>query len=290
MIKYLIQLHFAVFLAGFTGVFGRLISYDAFTLVLLRFTVAAVAVVAYVYFTKRLVYFDLKSKLKTMFVGGLLCLHFIFFYLSIKLSNISIGTITIAATCFFTTAFEPIILKTRFKPTNLIYGLIIIAGLLLIFNFDTKFRLGIIIGFISAMFSSLYSIYNKKFTPTLDPYTCINYEMFGGLLVSAICYPICRMKGAADEFYFNSHNIFYLFALGSVFTVYLYLLVIKLSSKLSAFTINLTFNLEPVYAIIIAMLFFGEAKEVNLSFYIGVVLVALSVFLQNRKVKKNESS
>ena len=67
-------------------------------------------------------------------------------------------------------------------------------------------------------------------------------------------------------------------------------MVIKLSSKLSAFTINLTFNLEPVYAIIIAMLFFGEAKEVNLSFYIGVVLVALSVFLQNRKVNKNENS
>lgn len=285
MWKLFLQLHFAVLLAGFTGVFGRLISYDAFTLVFFRFLFATVIVFMYVSYTRKLVAFNFRQKLRICFVGSLLAIHLILFYLSIKLSNVSIGTITIAATCFFTTALEPLIIKTPFKKQNLLYGFIIVLGLLLIFNFDTKFRFGIAIGFVSALFSSLFSIYNKKFTHSLDAYTCISYEMLGGFILTLLVMPMVLLCENNYSFEFNNLDMFYLFALASVFTVYLYLLVIKLSSKLSAFTINLTFNLEPIYAIFYAMLIFNESSELHSSFYAGMALVILSVVLQNRKEK-----
>ena len=164
MLKVILILHFAVFLSGFTGVFGRLITYDAFVLVYIRFIIAGLAAYAFVKITHKLVKVSFKDKLRFMFTGALLTLHLIFFYLSIKLSNVSIGTITLASASFFTAILEPRITGAKFKKKNLLFSLLNILGLLLIFNLDTKYQLGIAVGMVGALLSSLYALFNGRYS------------------------------------------------------------------------------------------------------------------------------
>lgn len=289
MLQLFIKLHFAVFLAGFTGVFGRLITYDAFILVFIRFSIAA----TFIYFVLKAMHklkkFPVRHKIHGIITGAILATHLVLFYLSIKLSNISIGTVTLAITGFFTAILEPLILRCRFDKSNFIYTLLAVLGLFLIFNFDTKFRLGIAVGIASSLFSSLFAVYNKKFSYRKDPYTFVNYEMLGGFLFMLLCAVPYIAIYNEEQIEFRGLDIFYLVLLSTVFTVFLYLLVVQLSEKLSAFTISLTFNLEPVYSILIAMILFNENMELNFSFYLGVALMLVSVFLQNRKIKNHMS-
>lgn len=289
MLQLFIKLHFAVFLAGFTGVFGRLITYDAFILVFIRFSIAA----TFIYFVLKAMHklkkFTVRDKIHGIITGAILATHLVLFYLSIKLSNISIGTVTLAITGFFTAILEPLILRCRFDKSNFIYTLLAVLGLFLIFNFDTKFRLGIAVGIASSLFSSLFAVYNKKFSYRKDPYTFVNYEMLGGFLFMLLCAVPYIAIYNEEQIEFRGLDIFYLVLLSTVFTVFLYLLVVQLSEKLSAFTISLTFNLEPVYSILIAMILFNENMELNFSFYLGVALMLVSVFLQNRKIKNHMS-
>lgn len=289
MLQLFIKLHFAVFLAGFTGVFGRLITYDAFILVFIRFSIAA----TFIYFVLKAMHklkkLTVRHKIHGIITGAILATHLVLFYLSIKLSNISIGTVTLAITGFFTAILEPLILRCRFDKSNFIYTLLAVLGLFLIFNFDTKFRLGIAVGIASSLFSSLFAVYNKKFSYRKDPYTFVNYEMLGGFLFMLLCAVPYIAIYNEEQIEFRGLDIFYLVLLSTVFTVFLYLLVVQLSEKLSAFTISLTFNLEPVYSILIAMILFNENMELNFSFYLGVALMLVSVFLQNRKIKNHMS-
>ncbi|MGN0902163.1 MAG: DMT family transporter, partial [Succinivibrio sp.] len=243
MWKTLLGLHFAVLLAGFTGVFGRLISYDAFILVFIRFLLAFTTMFLLVSLTGKLKYFSPKMKLQSTFVGFLLCLHLVFFYISIKESNVSIGTITISSTSFFTALLEPKLLKTRFNPYNLCFSFIICIGLFLIFNFDTRYRFGIFMGIISAFMASVFQIYNKKYSASRDPYTACTWEMAGGFLGIALIAPFYLMINGLGGYSFILKDWIYLFLLATVFTVLLYLMAIELSRKVSAFTFSLTFNL-----------------------------------------------
>lgn len=280
-----LKLHLAVFIAGGTGLFGRLISYDAFMLVYIRFLMAFALIVLYVVVCKKLVAFNLRSIIQNSISGILLCIHLILFYLSIKTANVSIGTITLAATSFFTALLEPKLTGTKFNPKNLIFSMLIITGLFLIFSFDIKFRLGIILGIASALFSSLFSICNKRFSHGKDPYTCLTCQMGGGFFILCLMMPVYAATTGFESFVFNLKDFAYLFLLASVFTVGLYLLIVQLMSKISAFTLNLTLNLEPVYAILMAILIFNENRELNFSFYIGLVLVFMSVLLQNMRMR-----
>lgn len=285
MWKVFLKLHLAVFIAGFTGVFGRLISYDAFVLVFIRFAIATLCAYAFLKIFGKLKAVSFRSRLQGIYVGAMLAVHLIFFYLSIKLSNVSIGTVTLASSSFFTSLLEPKILNRNFDKTSLIYASLNLIGLLFIFNFDTKFRLGITVGIISAFLAALFNVYNKKFSYGKDAYTFINYEMLGGFILVLVLAPVYLCVHGASSLYFNLTDLVYLFLLATVFTVLLYLMVVQLAPKVSAFTMMLTFNLEPVYAIIIAMILFNEANEVNFSFYTGVALMICSVIFQNIRSK-----
>lgn len=254
MWKVFLKLHLAVLIAGFTGVFGRLISYDAFVLVFIRFSIAALSAYVILKVFRKIKAISFRSRLQGLFVGALLAFHLIFFYLSIKLSNVSIGTVTLASSSFFTSLLEPKLLNKRFDKTSLIYASLNLIGLLLIFNFDTKFRLGISVGIISAFLAALFTVCNKKFSYGKDPYTFINYEMLGGFLLVLALSPVYLLGYGTASIYFDLKDLIYLFLLATVFTVLLYLMVVQLASKVSAFTLMLTFNLEPVYAIIILSL------------------------------------
>ena len=283
-----LKLHIAVLIAGSTGLFGKLITLSEFPLSMYRVGFAAIMFWAFMALTGKVHRLPLRHILKMAGVGLLLALHWVFFYGSIKYSNISIGVVCFSLVGFFTALFEPIILKRRLSFRELLFSLLTVLGILLIFHFDSRYRFGIILGIISSALNSLFTISNKMTSSSTrhSASTILLYAMTGGALGMVILLPFFIGAFPAERLQPTMPDFLWLLLLSSVSTLLLYLLQIQTLKVISAFTVNLTFNLEPIYSIIMAMLFFGEAKQLNASFYAGLFLIFLSVALQTLAVAR----
>lgn len=286
--SYLI-LHIAVLLAGFTGVFGKLISLSEIPLVWYRVLFSAM----FLFLSLKIFKIEkLKSSKEAFNIGKnglLITIHWIFFYASIKYSNISIGVVCYCLTSFFTAIFEPLLNKTKYKFVQLFLSALTLFGISLIFHFDASYQIGIILGIISSAFAALYTIYNERLVQKYDSQVINYYQMLAGTLGLTILLPFYYYFFPNEQLIPNLKDTFYLILLALICTVGLYVLFAESLKKLSAFTVNLSFNLEPIYAIIIAFIFFDEGREVNTSFYFGLAFVIISVILQSiisRKKKK----
>lgn len=277
--SYLI-LHIAVILAGFTGIFGKLISLNEVALVWYRVLFSTLILLLGFKILKIKRLDSLKDKIVIVQVGSLLMLHWIFFYASIKYANVSVGVICYCLTSFFTAIFAPIINKKRFNYEQLFLSLLTIVGISLIFHFDASYQLGIILGVISSSFSALYTIYNERIVLKYDSKIINYYQLGGGTILLGILMPFYYLIFPQLVYIPSLTDIVYLILFSIFCTIGLYILFAEALKNLSAFTVNLTFNLEPIYAIGLAFLIFDEAKEVNASFYWGLALVLLSVVLQ----------
>ncbi len=280
MKKSYLVLHAAVLLAGFTGVFGKLITLNQIPLVWFRVLLSTLIlfVVLKLFKIERLK--STKDILKIARVGLLITIHWIFFYGSIKFSNISIGVVCYCLTSFFTAVLEPVINKKRFSAAQLMLSMLTLIGISLIFHFDSSYQLGIILGVISAIFAALYTIYNERLVKQYDSKLLNYYQMLSGTVVLGLALPIFYYFFPEERFIPSVADGIYLILLALFCTVGLYVLFAESLKKLSAFTVNLSFNLEPIYSIIIAFLFFNEGKQVNASFYFGLAFVLISVLLQ----------
>lgn len=277
--SYLI-LHIAVILAGFTGIFGKLISLNEVALVWYRVLFSTLILLLGFKILKVRRLDSLKDKIVIVQVGSLLMLHWIFFYASIKYANVSVGVICYCLTSFFTAIFAPIINKRRFNYEQLFLSLLTIVGISLIFHFDASYQLGIILGVISSSFSALYTIYNERIVLKYDSKMINYYQLGGGTILLGILMPFYYLIFPQLVYIPSLTDVVYLILFSIFCTIGLYILFAEALKNLSAFTVNLTFNLEPIYAIGLAFLIFDEAKEVNASFYWGLALVLLSVVLQ----------
>lgn len=277
--SYLI-LHIAVILAGFTGIFGKLISLNEVALVWYRVLFSTLILLLGFKILKIKRLDSLKDKIVIVQVGSLLMLHWIFFYASIKYANVSVGVICYCLTSFFTAIFAPIINKRRFNYEQLFLSLLTIVGISLIFHFDASYQLGIILGVISSSFSALYTIYNERIVLKYDSKIINYYQLGGGTILLGILMPFYYLIFPQLVYIPSLTDVVYLILFSIFCTIGLYILFAEALKNLSAFTVNLTFNLEPIYAIGLAFLIFDEAKEVNASFYWGLALVLLSVVLQ----------
>lgn len=282
-----LKLHLAVLIGSATGLFGKLISMHALPLSFWRTAIAAMAIAVILFFRKSLHKVSLKDFLKMALAGGFIALHWVFFYASIKASNISIGVICYSLLGFFTAFLEPIINRKRFSFRDFFYSLLTVAGILLIFQLDTKFRLGIILGVISTFLASFYSIISKRLDAQkiCPSSSLLMYELIAG---TAVLLVVCLGYGHRHpEIPFipdNLTDITMLFLLALVCTAFMYFLILQVLKDVSAFTVGLAYNLEPVYSIIFAILFFGESKELGFAFYSGLTLIILSVGLQTLDV------
>lgn len=286
--SYLI-LHIAVLLAGFTGVFGKLISLSEIPLVWYRVLFSTI----FLFLSLKIFKIEKLKSSKEAFnigkIGLLITIHWIFFYASIKYSNISIGVVCYCLTSFFTAIFEPLLNKTKYKFIQLFLSALTLFGISLIFHFDASYQIGIILGIISSAFAALYTIYNERLVQKYDSQVINYYQMLSGTLGLTVLLPFYYYLFPNEQFIPNLKDSFYLILLALLCTVGLYVLFAESLKKLSAFTVNLSFNLEPIYAIIIAFLFFDEGRKVNISFYFGLAFVIISVILQSvisRKKKK----
>ena len=256
--KTLFLLHTAVFLAGWTGIFGRLITLGGLPLVWYRMMVSVATLGLVLAFARRLHRLSWKAFGLIAACGCVLSLHWVAFYASIQASNVSIGVACIATSCFFTTLLDPLINRKRVSWTEVLISFIAIAGVLLIFSLDV--RVARVTGEDSA--------------------TMLLYELIGGVILLSALVPFLP---AADIVPVRG-DILWLLLLGSVFTIIPFLFQLIAFRTLSAFTVNLAYNLEPVYSIAFAALLFGEYREVGFSFWLGITLIVLSVLIQTRRV------
>ena len=280
MKKSYLLLHLAVILAGFTGVFGKLISLNEGLLTWYRVLFSFIILFFILKIFKIPNTASGKEKLKIAQAGLLITLHWVLFYASIKYSNISIGVVCYCLTSFFTALLKPLIDRQKFRVSELGLSTLTLLGISLIFHFDASYQLGIILGVFSSAVAALYTIYNERLVQRFDSIVINYYQMLAGTICLGAILPIYLLYFKADSIVPGLKDTAYLGLLSLFCTVGLYVIFAEVLKKIPAFTVNLTFNLEPVYAIIIAFLFFDESKEVNLSFYIGLAFIIASVVLQ----------
>ena len=278
--KGFLLLHLSVFIAGFTGVLGRLIELDSAVLVWHRMAWAAALMALFLLFRKELKHYKFQDICEMGGVGVLLCLHWVFFYASIKASNVSIGVVCFSLVGFFTALFEPIINKHKFSTSEFLFSILTVCGVYLIFHFDTRYRLGIVFGIISSALYALFAIANQHVGKRYEAKNMLFWEMIGGLVVLSAILPIYNYFIPVGKLMLTGLDYPYMAFMVVVCTIGLCLLQIIVLQKIDAFTVNLTYNLEPVYSIILAMLIFDEYQELNFSFILGIALIIISVVLQ----------
>lgn len=286
MKKAFIQLHLAVFLAGFTGIFGKLIDLNEGLLTWYRMFFTVITLYFLYRFQGAIKRLSFKEILPVAGTGVVIALHWVFFYASIKYANATIGVVCFSLTSFFTAFLEPLITKRKFDGVEVLLSMLTLAGITVIFNFDTQYRTGIILGIISSMLAALFTIFNKRLIVKHDTKSLTFYELTGGFIGLSVMMPVylyifppkngTLLPGWMDTVY--------LLILAWFCTVLLYQLSVNALHKISAFTANLTFNLEPVYTIILAFLLFHENQYIRPEFYIGLALIMLSVVLQMIRV------
>ena len=283
--KGFIQLHLSVLLAGFTGLFGKLITLNEVDIVWYRMLFTTAILLVFTGLPK----VTLRKFIQLSGCGALLGLHWMLFYGSIKASNVSIGVICFSLVGFFTAICEPLILKRRFSWMELLLSCITVAGVMCIFSFDTRYRYGIMIGIVSSLVCALYVIYNKKASVGVRSRDVLMSQMSGGLIVVSCIIPLYLTVFPSSQQVVvipEGSNLWFMLCHALFCTVGMYLLQIQALKRLSAFTVNLSYNLEPCYTIILAFLIFGEGREVNFSFYLGITLIVLSVLLQTLRTTR----
>lgn len=283
-----IKLHLSVFIAGFTGIFGKLITLNEGLLVWYRLLITSALLLLIIKFTNKRIKIPFRDVLKIAGVGLLLTMHWLFFYASIKYSNVSIGVVCFSMSGFFTAIFEPVINRRRISFRELFFSIIALCGIALIFHFDTRYRTGIILGTISSALAALFVIMNKRVTSS-NGYSWqgnLFYEILGGFIGLSLLLPVYLHFFPVESFIPSTLNLFYLLLFSVFCTIGLYMLQIQALKHISAFTLNLSYNLEPVYSIILAMIIFKEGRDLDFSFYLGLSLIVASVIVQIYSVRR----
>lgn len=289
----LLLLHLTVVIWGFTGILGALISIAAIHLVWYRVLIAFLSLFFYFKLTKQSIKITRNSFLKFIFTGGLVGLHWILFFQSIKLSNVSVTLVCMSSLTLFTALLEPLFNKRKVEYLELLIGLFIIIGIYLIFKFESKYVIGIILGLLCAFCGSVFTIINEKLIKQSKATTISFYEMLGAWLWISL---YLFLSGSfTNEMLLNRSDLIYLLILGTICTSAAYVAGISVMKELSAFRVALITNLEPVYGIILALLFFKQEEKMSIGFYAGALIVLGAVFLypifkskiERRKLKKH---
>lgn len=284
----LILLHLAVFLAGWTGIFGRLISLSGLPLVWYRISVSIVTLALVLFLMRRFRIPKGKDLLRICGCGFVLAAHWVAFYSSIQASNVSVGVACIATTSFFTALLNVFFNRKEASWKEFVISFISIVGVLLIFSLDVRYRLGIALGLLCSFAYAVFSMLHIRTSNRTgqDSATMLFYELTGGFVFLSLCIPVFMRLLPGAAILPSRTDAVWLILLGSVFTILPFLLQLHALTRLSAFTVNLAYNLEPVYSIAFAAIIFGELQELSWSFWLGIALIVTSVAIQTLRVRK----
>ena len=297
MKKAFIQLHIAILLAGCSGILGNLISLDAVLITWYRMLLAGLMLIIILYIKGNKPIIQ-KNEWQELSVGLLLALHWIFFYGSIKYANVSIGVICFCLSSFFTAIISPMLNRQKISWAELLLSSLTLFGISLIFQFDSSYRIGIGFGVVSSLLFAFYAILNERLSASRNAVRTTALQMIGGFTgLSVLLLPVYIMNVQHATYLPTINDFCFLFLLAFGCTVCMCFLLNNAQREISAFTVSLSFNLEPVYSILLAIILFKENKMFGTAFYAGLSLIMLSLILQmfrlaynKNKNKKRESN
>lgn len=297
MKKAFIQLHMAILLAGCSGILGNLISLDAVLITWYRMLLAGLMLIIILYIKGNKPIIQ-KNEWQELSVGLLLALHWIFFYGSIKYANVSIGVICFCLSSFFTAIISPMLNRQKISWAELLLSSLTLFGISLIFQFDSSYRIGIGFGVVSSLLLAFYAILNERLSASRNAVRTTALQMIGGFTgLSVLLLPVYIMNVQHATYLPTINDFCFLFLLAFGCTVCMCFLLNNAQREISAFTVSLSFNLEPVYSILLAIILFKENKMFGTAFYAGLSLIMLSLILQmfrlaynKNKNKKRESN
>ncbi len=291
-LKHYLQLHFIVFIWGFTAILGALISIEAVPLVWYRMLLAVIFMFIYFLIKRKRLSINKKSLLKFALTGIIIALHWITFFKAIKVSNVSVALVVMSTGAFFTSLIEPLFFRRKIKTVEITLGILVVGGLYIIFNFESQYSLGIIYALISSLLVAIFSVLNGLFVKKNDAEIISFYQLLFGVVFVTI---FLSIKGSFNSEFINLAGLdwIYLIILSSICTAYAFTISVKVMKDLTPYTVMLTINLEPVYAIILALLIFGEKEKMRIEFYYGAFIVLFVVLIngiiKNRKKRKTKS-
>ncbi len=268
-------IHFIVVIWGFTGILGRLIDMTSGGIVFYRMLIAFCSLGVFLLFRKKMTLPSLGKALKYLFVGFIIAAHWAFFFEAIKVSTVSVTLACLASTSLFVSLIEPLFFRRRVDFTEVLFGLLVIAGLFMIFNFETEYRLGIIYSLIAALAAATFGTINGLFIRNGKAQQITLFEMLGGVL--GISLHLLWTEGASFLEFPSTINWIYLLLLGVICTAFAFVISVEVMKSLSPFTVSISINMEPIYAILLALVFFGDDEYMSAGFYGGAVLILLTV-------------
>ena len=278
-LKNYLHLHFLVLIAGFTAILGELISIEAISLVWYRMTIAGVLMFLFIKFKKMSLKVPLKAVIRFSIAGVIIALHWITFFAAIKASNISITLAMFSTGAFFASLIEPLFYKRKIIGYEIIFGFIVIAGVVLITQTELQYLLGIALGISSALFSTLFAVLNGQFVKNYKASVISFYEFVSGVLFMSIFIAFTGDGFDASYFQLSSSDWICLFILASICTAYAFIASIHVMKHITPYTLVLTYNLEPIYGIVLAVILFPQTETMRPLFYIGAALIISTVLL-----------
>ena len=293
-LKDYLHLHFLVFIAGFTAILGKEISFAASKIVWYRMAIAAILMFAYIKITRLNLKISKKAFWQFSGAGIIIALHWITFFESIKQSNVSIALAMFSSGAFFASFIEPIIFKRRILVYEMLFGLVVILGVFLILNSELQYINGIILGLISALFSTLFAVINGRFIERYNATIISFYEFISGVAFLSVFILFTGTSFNAEFFTISQEDWMYIFILASVCTAYAFIGAVEVMRYISPYTVILSYNLEPVYGIILAIIIYPESEKMSSQFYFGAGIIILTLImdaiLKNFKRRKNKSN
>lgn len=275
LLNYL-HLHFIIFIWGFTAVLGALISLKAIPLVWYRMLLATLIIFAFLKFKKEKLNFSLKTLSGFALGGVIIALHWLTFFGAIKASNVSVTLAVLSTGAFFASILEPLIYGRKVILYEVLFGLVVVAGLYVIFDVEASYTLGIVLALISAFLSALFSVINGKFVLKHKASAISFYELMFGVLGITI-YLAFSGSFTADFFKVSASDWMYLLILASVCTAYAFIASVHVMKWISPYTVMLSINMEPVYGIILALIILGDSENMSPQFYYGALIILVTV-------------
>lgn len=281
MRKAYLQMHISILLWGFTGIFGKAIEMNAVMIVWYRMIISAVALIPFMVKHKQFILPDKKRFASIIITGFVVCLHWLTFYASIKASNVSIALSCFASVSLFSALLEPLFYRKKINKQNIILALFVLVGIYIIFAFQQLYAMGIVLALISALLGALFTILNKIFVSNDEPAPVTFIELLSGFVFLSILLPLILPAFNVSFQIPSTIDWVWLLLLSVVCTSVAFTLSLEALKKVSAFTMNLSVNLEPLYSIVLAIILFKENELLNNGFYIGAVIVISSVFIHS---------
>lgn len=287
-LKNYLHLHFIIFIWGFTAILGALISIDAIPLVWFRVTIAVILILIYLLIKKISFKKSFKELLQFLFGGVLIAIHWITFFYAIKIANVSITLAAMSTGALFITLIQWLLFKNKIIGYELLFSLLAIVGLVIIFQAESNYVIGIGVALFSSFLSASFSILNAKLIKTHKASVISFYELlFASLFIGIILF----FQGviSLNFFILSKTDWLYLIILASICTAYAFVASTEVLKSVSPFTMMLTINLEPIYGIVLAIIIFKQKEIMTANFYYGALLILITVVLNGViKLKKKQ--